>query len=67
MLKEMHLDAAAQHDIAAKAHRAAAEHNDHNDAEAAVKHAAEAQNYSTAAYDLSEKALAHSTSTLPTK
>ncbi len=67
MSKAMHLEAADLHEMAAKSHRVAAEHDDEKGATTAAKRASEAQAYSTAAYEASEKALAKSTSILPTK
>ena len=47
---EAHLRAAAQHDLAAQAHRTAAEHNEKGEEEAQSWHSQRAMEYSDHAY-----------------
>jgi hypothetical protein len=53
---EAHLRAAAQHDLAAHAHRTAAEHNEKGDDTAESWHSQRAMEYSDHAYKLAKEA-----------
>ncbi|HEY2843012.1 MAG TPA: hypothetical protein VGJ09_05150 [Bryobacteraceae bacterium] len=55
-MREAHLKAAEQHELAAKSHRTAAEHNEKGDMEAAQFHSARALEYSDHAYKLAKEA-----------
>ena len=55
-----HRKAAAQHDLAAYAHRTAAEHNEKGDNEAGTWHSERALEYSEEAYRLAKEAHAKS-------
>jgi hypothetical protein len=51
-----HMEAAAQHDLAAQAHRTASEHNEKGDDAAGQWHADRALEHSTRAFKLSKEA-----------
>ena len=53
---EAHLRAAAQHDLAAQAHRTAAEHNEKGDHAGLSRHSQRAMEYSDHAYKLAKEA-----------
>ena len=53
---EYHRRAAAQHDLAAQAHRTAAEHNEKGDAAEVSRHSQRALEYSDHAYKLAKEA-----------
>jgi hypothetical protein len=55
-MHEAHRKAADQHELAARAHRTAAEHNEKGETEAATWHAERALEYSTQAYKLAKEA-----------
>ena len=55
-MHEAHRKAAEQHDLAAKAHRTAAEHNEKGDYTAAIWHSERALEYSDQAYKLAKEA-----------
>jgi len=55
-LHEAHRKAALQHELAAQAHRTAAEHNEKGDPELAVWHSERAMEYSDHAYKLAKEA-----------
>ena len=55
-MHEAHRKAAEQHDLAANAHRTAAEHNEKGDRTTAAWHAERALEYSDQAYKLSKEA-----------
>jgi len=55
-MHEAHREAAEQHDLAAKAHRTAAEHNEKGDYTAAIWHSERALEYSDQAYKLAKEA-----------
>jgi len=55
-MHEAHRKAAEQHELAARAHRTAAEHNEKGDLAAADFHAARAMEYSDQAYKLAKEA-----------
>jgi hypothetical protein len=59
-MQEAHRRVAEQHELAAKAHRTAAEHNEKGDYGAAVWHAERALEYSDRAYQLAKEADAKS-------
>lgn len=54
-MHEAHWNAAEQHELAAKAHRTAAEHNEKGDFTAAVWHSERALEYSDHAYRLAKE------------
>jgi hypothetical protein len=53
---DLHLEAAAQHELAAKSHRTAAEHNEKGDDDGGRWHAERALEYSNHAYKLAKEA-----------
>ena len=55
-MHESHRSAAEQHDLAARAHRTAAEHNEKGDNETGNWHAERALEYSDRAYKLAKEA-----------
>ncbi len=55
-MHEAHWKAAEEHDLAAKAHRTAAEHNEKGACTAAVWHSERAMEYSDHAYKLAREA-----------
>jgi hypothetical protein len=55
-MHDVHLKAAEQHELAARAHRTAAEHNEKGDAEAGGWHAERALEFSDHAYKLAKEA-----------
>jgi hypothetical protein len=55
-MHDAHLKAAEQHELAARAHRTAAEHNEKGDDEAGRWHAERALEYSDQAYKLAKEA-----------
>jgi len=55
-MHEAHRKAAEQHELAARAHRTAAEHNEKGDCTTAVWHTERAMKYSDHAYELSKEA-----------
>ena len=55
-MHEAHRKAAEQHELAASAHRTAAEHNEKGDYTAAIYHAERALDYSDQAYKLAKEA-----------
>jgi hypothetical protein len=55
-MHEAHRKAAEQHDLAAKAHRTAAEHNEKGDYTAAIWHSERALEYADQAFKLSREA-----------
>jgi len=59
-MHEEHRQAAELHDLAARAHRTAAEHNEKGDYTAAVWHSERALEYSDRAYKLAKEAHAKS-------
>jgi hypothetical protein len=59
-MHEAHWEAAKQHELAAHAHRTAAEHNERGDLTAAGYHSQRAQEYSDHAYKLAKEALTKS-------
>ena len=59
-MHETHREAAEQHELAARAHRTAAEHNEKGDNETGNWHAARALEYSDRAYKLAREAHAKS-------
>jgi hypothetical protein len=60
-MHDAHLKAAEQHELAARSHRTAAEHNEKGDGEGGRWHADRALEYSTHAYKLAQEARAKST------
>jgi hypothetical protein len=59
-MHDIHMKAAEQHELAARAHRTAAEHNEKGDDEAGRWHAERALEYSDQAYKLAKQALTKS-------
>jgi hypothetical protein len=59
-MHDEHLKAAEQHELAARAHRTAAEHNEKGDNEAGRWHAERALEHSDHAYKLAKEALSKS-------
>ena len=55
-MHEMHRKAAEQHELAARSHRTAAEHNEKGDFTTAVWHSERAMDYSSHAYALAKEA-----------
>jgi hypothetical protein len=55
-MHESHRNAAEQHELAARAHRTAAEHNEKGDHAAAIWHSEWALEYSDRAYKLAKEA-----------
>ncbi len=55
-MNELHRKAAEYHELAAKAHRTAAEHNEKGDNETANWHSQRALDYSNLAYELAKEA-----------
>jgi hypothetical protein len=55
-MHEAHREAAAQHELAAQAHRTAAEHNEKGNYTAAIWHSERALEYSDRAYKLAKEA-----------
>ena len=55
-MHETHRKAAEQHELAARSHRTAAEHNEKGDLTAAVWHSERALDYSNHAYTLAKEA-----------
>lgn len=59
-MHDLHRKAAEEHELAAKAHRTAAEHNERGDQDAGAWHAERALEYSDRAYKLAKEAHAKS-------